>query len=75
MEQDLEAVIIAGGNDQDIEAAILINILREQAGEIPPQQFNLEDVTDDDCKFLFRFEKNDIYIVSSFTNARICQNI
>lgn len=61
MEQDLEAVIIAGGNDQDIEAAILINILREEAGAIPPQQFNLEDVADDDCKFLFRFEKNDLY--------------
>ncbi|KAF5302293.1 hypothetical protein FQA39_LY10332 [Lamprigera yunnana] len=49
MEQDLEDVIFAGGNNEDIEAAILINILREPDGQVPPHQFDLEDVANEDC--------------------------
>ncbi|VEN62476.1 unnamed protein product, partial [Callosobruchus maculatus] len=60
MEQDLEALILSSGSDEDIEAAILFNIMRENAQE-PPQYFNLEDVDNNDCTSLFRFEKNDLY--------------
>ncbi|VEN41877.1 unnamed protein product [Callosobruchus maculatus] len=34
--------------------------MRENAQE-PPQYFNLEDVDNNDCTSLFRFEKNDLY--------------
>lgn len=62
MDEDLEAIIIGGGNDQDIEAAILMHILRdEQDGGAQQQRFTLDEVPDENCKFLFRFKKDDIY--------------
>ncbi|KAJ8917009.1 hypothetical protein NQ315_012926 [Exocentrus adspersus] len=68
MEQDLEDIIIAGGNDEDIEAAILfhLNLLGDQEGNInnDPQEFNLDDLTAAESKFLFRFEKDDVYRLS-----------
>lgn len=66
MEQDLENIMLAGGNDGDIEAAILINILGEE--EITMRndnhQFMLDELKADECKFLFRFqkEKDAIYL-------------
>lgn len=63
MDQDLEDIIIAGGNDNDIEAAILINIFGDQEENInnDREEFHLDELSDDDCKFLFRFEKDDLH--------------
>ncbi|KAJ8916393.1 hypothetical protein NQ315_014603 [Exocentrus adspersus] len=66
MEQDLDNIIVAGANPSDIEAAIIINILGDHEQQMDGndeihEPFNLDDVLMSDCKYLFRFEKNDIY--------------
>lgn len=62
MEEILEAVILGGGNDGDIEHVILQNILidRDQVDGDANNQFNLNELSDEDIKLNFRFERNDL---------------
>lgn len=57
MENVLEAVILGGGADEDIEFVILDNILidRDEEGQGPP--FDLENLSDKEVVKNFRFER------------------
>ncbi|XP_050508850.1 uncharacterized protein LOC126886054 [Diabrotica virgifera virgifera] len=64
MDQDLEALILANANDEDIEFLILHNILGEE--RILPaqnQEFDLENMSEADVKTNFRFSKQDIPVL------------
>lgn len=54
----LEAVILGGGADEDIEFAILDNILidRDEEGQGPP--FHLENFSDEEVVKNFRFQRD-----------------
>lgn len=62
MEELLEAVILAGGNDNDVEEAILIAMhpARNNAENPHYARFNLDDLPEEEVKIHFRFEKNHI---------------
>lgn len=60
MEEILEAVILGGGNDNDIEAVILHNILIDRDYVEERREFSLEEMTEENVKLNFRFEKGDI---------------
>jgi hypothetical protein len=66
MDEMLEAAILGDANDDDIEEAILImlNPLRNNCVDPERQQFDLNEISFDQAKLNFRFEKNDIPILA-----------
>jgi hypothetical protein len=56
MEEQLEIAILAGANDQEIEELLLHNII----GVEEPVEFNLNNMSDDEVKANFRFQREDI---------------
>jgi hypothetical protein len=66
MDEMLEAAILGDANDDDIEEAILImlNPLRNNYVDPERQQFDLNEISFDQAKLNFRFEKNDIPILA-----------
>jgi hypothetical protein len=61
MEEQLEIAILAGANDQEIEQLILHNIIGvEENNAIQPVEFNLNNISDDEVKANFRFQREDI---------------
>jgi hypothetical protein len=60
MEEQLEIAILAGANDQEIEQLILHNIIGvEENNAIQPVEFNLNNISDDEVKANFRFQRED----------------
>ena len=51
MEELLEAVYLGNGNDGDIEDAILLNILGNIVNVAEPQQFDLNEVSEEFASF------------------------
>jgi hypothetical protein len=64
MEQVLEAIILGGGDHQDVENAILHIILNRGIGQHPNLRFNLNEISNEEAKGNFRFEKQDIPILA-----------
>jgi hypothetical protein len=61
MEEQLEIAILAGANDQEIEELLLHNIIGvEENNAIQPVEFNLNNMSDDEVKANFRFQREDI---------------
>lgn len=62
MEEVLEAVILGGGDDEEIEWVILNNILidRDEAEGAAAGNFDINNYSDEDTKLHFRFSRNDI---------------
>jgi hypothetical protein len=66
MDEMLEAAILGDANNDDIEEAILqiLNSLRNNYVDAERQQFELNEISFDQAKINFRFEKNDIPILA-----------
>jgi hypothetical protein len=66
MNEMLEAAILGDANNDDIEEAILqiLNSLRNNYVDAERQQFELNEISFDQAKINFRFEKNDIPILA-----------
>jgi hypothetical protein len=66
MDEMLEAAILGDANNDDIEEAILqiLNSLRNNYVDAERQQFELNEISFDQVKINFRFEKNDIPILA-----------
>nr|CAI5867325.1 unnamed protein product [Callosobruchus analis] len=60
MEDALEAVILAGADDEEIEYVILDNILI-QRNILERRQFNLENMSEEEIKLNFRFDRADLH--------------
>lgn len=60
MEELLQAAILGGANDEEIEFIILDNIFINRDNILQQQAFNLDDWSDEDIKLCFRFERNDL---------------
>lgn len=66
MEEDLEAAILAGANDDDIEYIIMDHILINRDGNDDVwrhQNFNINQMTDEDVVLNFRFEREHLPIL------------
>ncbi|KAJ8911974.1 hypothetical protein NQ315_003252 [Exocentrus adspersus] len=61
MEEVLEAAILGGANDEEIEFIILDNVLIDRDNVEILEPFDLEQMADEEVKLSFRFERNDIY--------------
>lgn len=57
MEQILEAVILGGGDDDDVEFIILDHILRDENDEGRGPPFDLANLTDEEVLKNFRFQR------------------
>jgi hypothetical protein len=64
MEQVLEAIILGGGDHQDVGNAILHIILNRGIGQHPNLCFNLNEISNEEAKGHFRFEKQNIPILA-----------
>ncbi|CAH2020951.1 unnamed protein product [Acanthoscelides obtectus] len=60
MEAELEAVILAGADEEEIEHIILHNIFIDR-GITHTAQFNLENLPDEVIRLNFRFERSDLH--------------
>lgn len=66
MEHELEAVILAGANDEDVEFVLMHHILinRDQNhGLWRQQEFNLNELSDDDIIQNFRFQRDHLRVL------------
>lgn len=60
MEGVVEAVILGGGDDEEVEDAILWHVLNRQEGQQHNLQFDLNQLTNDEVKENFRFQREDL---------------
>lgn len=67
MENILEAVILGGGAEDEVEFVILNNILvdRDDVGEPENSTFYLDNFSDQEIKLNFRFNRHDIEILTN----------
>lgn len=62
MDEALEAIILGGANENDIEYVVLHNILGvENEANDPHIDFDLNAMSDENIKINFRFERQDLY--------------
>lgn len=59
MENILEAVLLANGDDEDVEFVILDRLIRAENERLEPR-FNLDTMTDEEIMQNFRFERHDL---------------
>ncbi|KAK4886490.1 hypothetical protein RN001_002761 [Aquatica leii] len=67
MEEQLEVAILGGANDEEIEQLILYNVIgvaivdnEEEENIMENVEFNLNNMTNDEIKLNFRFQREDI---------------
>lgn len=66
MEEILEAAILGDANNEEIEFLILNNILINRDNVEQAERFSLEQMTDEEIKLAFRFERNHILTLKDY---------